>query len=143
MPDRPPPLELSRYCIPWTPFRGALEEAAVMLVSTAGVHHKDQPPFDLEGDNTFRTIPGDACAADLRLADAHFDHRGTDQDLNIVFPVDRLAELARERRIGAVADRHFSMGFSQQLRAIREETIPHLVREVSRARPDAVLLTGG
>jgi hypothetical protein len=38
---------------------------------------------------------------------------------------------------------HFSMGFSQALRDLRETTVPQLARAVSAARPDAVLLTGG
>jgi hypothetical protein len=136
-------IEMSRYCVPFTPFRGPLEEASVMLVSTAGVHHKDDPPFDTDGDTSFRTIPGDAGAADLRVADMHYDHDCVDQDINCVFPVDRLHELAEEHRIRAVAAQHFSLGFTQALRQLRDDTIPKLVREVERVRPDAVLLTGG
>lgn len=136
-------IEMSRYCVPFTPFRGALEEASVMLVSTAGVHHKDDPPFDTDGDNSFRAISGDARAADLRVADTHYDHGCIDRDVNCVFPIDRLYELAEERRIRAVAEKHFSLGFTQALRQLRDDTIPKLVREVEIVRPDAVLLTGG
>jgi len=136
-------IEMSRYCVPFTPFRGALEEASVMLVSTAGVHHKDDPPFDTDGDTSFRAISGDARAADLRVADTHYDHGCIDRDVNCVFPIDRLYELAEERRIRAVAEKHFSLGFTQALRQLRDDTIPKLVREVEIVRPDAVLLTGG
>lgn len=136
-------IEMSRYCVPFTPFRGPLEEASVMLVSTAGVHHMDDPPFDTEGDTSFRAIPGDATAANLRVADTHYDHGCIDRDVNCVFPVDRLYDLAEERRIRAVAEKHFSLGFTQALRQLRDDTIPKLVREVERIRPDAVLLTGG
>ena len=114
-----------------------------MLVSTAGVHHADDPPFDTEGDTSYRVIPGDARAEDLRVADTHYDHDCIDHDVNCVFPVDRLYELAEERRIRAVADKHLSLGFTQALRQLRDETIPRVVREVERSRPDAVLLTGG
>lgn len=136
-------IEMSRYCVPFTPFRGPLEEASVMLVSTAGVHHMDDPPFETDGDTSFRVIPGDARAADLRVADTHYDHGCVDQDINCVFPIDRLYELAEERRIRAVAEKHFSLGFTQALRQLREETIPRLVHEIELVRPDAVLLTGG
>jgi hypothetical protein len=136
-------IEMSRYCIPYTPFRGPLEDSTIMLVSTAGVHHKDDPPFISDGDTSFRTIPADARSGDLRVADTHYDHAGVDADLNCVFPIDRLYELAEERRIRAVAEQHFSLGFSQALRELRDDTIPKLVREVERLRPDAVLLTGG
>ncbi len=137
------PLELSRYCIPFTPFRKKLEECSICLVTTAAVRHKEDKPFQLEGDTSFRIIPSDATAADLAYDDTHYDHACVDQDLNCVFPIDRLTELAREQRIGGLAEKHFSLGFSQALRELRETTIPALAREVDKVRPDAVLLTGG
>jgi D-proline reductase (dithiol) PrdB len=137
------PLELSRYCVPFTPFRGKLEETTICLVSTAAVRQKDDPPFQVEGDATWRVISGDAEAKDLRYDDAHYDHACVDRDLNCVFPIDRLRELARERRVGGLTERHFSLGYSQALRELREKTIPALVREIDRERPGAVLLTGG
>src|SRR5512133_3274636 len=139
----PRPLELSRYCVPFTPFRGRLEDASVCLVSTAAVRGKDDRPFDTEGDATWRVIPGEADAKDLRYDDAHYDHACVDRDLNCVFPIARLRERAAEHRIGALAARHFSLGYSQALRELREKTIPALGREVDRERPGAVLLTGG
>lgn len=137
------PLEMSRYCIPFTPFKGRLEEAFIALVSTAGVHHKDDPPFQVDGDTSFRIIPGEAPGADLRIADTHYDHSCVEKDINCVFPIDRLSELMEERRIGGLSARHFSMGFSQALRELRDTTIPQLVREIDKDRPSAVLLTGG
>jgi hypothetical protein len=139
----PKPLELSRYCVPFTPFRAKIEEAAICLVSTAGVRTKDAPPFDTEGDTSWRAIPGDTEARDLRYDDAHYDHACVDRDLNCVFPIDRVRELAAEGRVGRLTARHFSLGYSQALRELREKTIPGLVREVDRERPGAVLLTGG
>lgn len=138
-----PTIEMSRYCVPFTPFKGRLEEATIALVTTAAVHHADDPPFELDGDLSFRVIPGAATAAELRIADSHYDHGCVDQDLNCVFPIDRLSELAREQRIGGVGEKHFSLGFTQALRQLRDDTIPVLVEEVRKTRPDAVLLTGG
>ncbi|MBX5484043.1 MAG: hypothetical protein IRZ16_19640 [Myxococcaceae bacterium] len=137
------PLELSRYCVPFTPFTRKLEEASVCLVTTAAVREKNDRPFQVDGDTTFRTISAEATTADLTYDDTHYDHACVDRDLNCVFPIDRLSELAREGRIAAIASRHFSMGFSQALRELREKTIPALVREVDAVRPDVVLLTGG
>ena len=137
------PLELSRYCVPFTPFRGKLEEAHVCLVSTTGVREKKDRPFQLEGDVTYRVISGEAAGADLAYDDSHYDHACADQDINCIFPIDRLRELVVEKRIGGLTERHFALGFSQALREMREKTIPALAREVDRARPDVVLLTGG
>jgi hypothetical protein len=137
------PLELSRYCIPYTPFTRRLEEVTICLVSTAGVREKIDRPFQLEGDSSFRVIDGSKSSAELAYDDDHYDHACVDQDLNCIFPLDRLNELVREGRIGGASAKHFSMGFSQALRELRQTTIPALVREVERLRPDAVLLTGG
>lgn len=137
------PLELSRYCVPFTPFKRKLEESLVCLVSTAGVRAKSDKPYELEGDNSFRRIDGSLSASELAVDDSHYDHGCIDKDVNCVFPIDRLRSLAREGRIGGLTEEHFSMGFSQALRELRETTIPQLARAVSGARPDAVLLTGG
>ncbi len=137
------PLELSRYCVPYTPFQGRLEDVEVCLVSTAAVRTKDDAPFDVDGDTTWRVIPGESEAKDLRYDDAHYDHACVDRDMNCVFPIDRVRELAREGRVAGLTARHFSLGYSQALRELRERTIPALVREVDRERPGAVLLTGG
>lgn len=134
---------MSRYCIPYTPFVKPLATARICLVTTAGVFHPSDRPFDPEGDNGFRVIPGDAAAADLRYADSHYPHDCVDADLNCVFPVDRLRELAAEGVIGGLAASHFSMGFTQQMAEIRRTTIPTLARAVDKVRPDAVILTGG
>ena len=139
----PRPLELSRYCVPFTPFQGKLEDVSVCIVSTAAVRTKDDRPFDTEGDTSWRVIPGEAGAKDLRYDDTHYDHACVDRDMNCVFPIDRVRELAAERRIGGLTARHFSLGYSQALRDLRERTIPTLVREIDRERPGAVLLTGG
>ena len=90
----PKPLELSRYCVPFTPFQGKLEDASICIVSTAAVRHKDDKPFDTEGDITWRVIGTDAEAKDLRYDDSHYDHACVDRDLNCVFPIDRVRELA-------------------------------------------------
>jgi D-proline reductase (dithiol) PrdB len=137
------PLELSRYCVPFTPFKKRLEDTIVCLVSTAGVRRKDDRPFVVEGDTTFRTIVGTSAAEELAVDDSHYDHGCIDQDVNCVFPIDRLRSLAKEGRISGLTDQHFAMGFSQNLKEVRDTTVPQIARAVVAARPDAVLLTGG
>ncbi len=136
-------LELSRYCVPFTPFKGKLEDAEICLVTTAAVRQADDRPFDTEGDTSWRVISSEANASELRYDDTHYDHGCVDRDLNCVFPIDRVRELAIERRLGGLTARHFSLGFTQALRELRDRTIPALIREIDRERPGAVLLTGG
>ena len=137
------PLELSRYCVPFTPFHGRLEDVTVCLVTTAAVRGKDDVPFQTEGDTSWRVVPAEAQAQDLRYDDTHYDHACVDRDMNCVFPIDRVRDLGREGRVGGLTARHFSLGYSQALRELRATTIPALVREIDRERPGAVLLTGG
>jgi D-proline reductase (dithiol) PrdB len=138
-----PPIELSRYCVPFSPFRGKVEEATVALVSTAGVRLASDPPFDLDGDTSYRVIPGTAKGSELKYDDEHYDHACVDRDINCVFPIDRLRELAEEKRIGGLAEKHFSMGFTMAIRRMWEETVPRIVAELDVVHPDLVVLTGG
>jgi D-proline reductase (dithiol) PrdB len=133
--------ELSRHCIPWTPFKGNLADATVCIVSSAGVRKKADPPFDTDGDSTFRTIEGSG--SDLAYDDTHYDHACADRDINCIFPIDRLSELKAEGIIKGPTAKHFSYGFSTKLRELRDEMFPKLLKEVESVRPDIVLLTGG
>ena len=137
-------MPMSRRCIPYTPRTRELRETTFALVSTAGVHLRAQEPFDQDGDNSWRLIPGDVAAADLIVTHAHFDHRHADRDINCVFPIDRLRELAAGGVIGGVGDRHLGfMGYTQRLRDLYERAAPEMARLIERSRADAVLLTAG
>ena len=97
--------------IPWTPVTIALQDAKVALVTTAGVHHKDQHPFNMRdpnGDPTFRVIDSTKPVTDLMITHDYYDHSDADKDINIVFPLERLKEFEHEGRIGRVAKKHYS-----------------------------------
>jgi D-proline reductase (dithiol) PrdB len=140
--------QIARRCIPFTPFEGELAKASVALVTAAGVHRRDQPAFNIAdelGDLSFRTIGGDTAAADLMVTHHHYDHTDADRDVNVVFPLDALRDLARDGVIGAVAPEHVGfMGYTMQLRRMYEETAPEIAERVEReSRPDVVVLSGG
>ena len=86
-------MAMSKRCIPYTPRFRELKESAFALVSTAGIHLRDQEPYNIEGDNSWRLIPGDVEASQLMVTHEHYDHTDADQDINCVFPIDRLREL--------------------------------------------------
>jgi len=78
---------------PWTPFTKPVAQCRVALITTAGVHRTEDPPFSMEdkhGDPTYRLIPRDVSPRDLCITHDYYDHRNADKDLNIVFPLDRL-----------------------------------------------------
>ncbi len=87
-----------------------LAERRVAIVSTAGLHRRGDRPFTFDAGDGYRIIPGDVVANDLVMThiSTNFDRSGFQQDWNIVFPVDRLRELARDGIIGSVAEYHYS-----------------------------------
>lgn len=87
-----------------------LDRRRVAIVSTAGLHRRDDRPFTLDPGDYYRIIPGDIQANDLVMShvSTNFDRSGFQQDWNVVFPIDRLRELAQEGTIGSVADFHYS-----------------------------------
>ena len=137
------PVKMSRKCIPYTPFRKELREATLAIVSVAGVYLKSQDPFNLEDDVSYRIIPGDANAAEMAIAHEHYDHSDADRDPNIMFPLERARELAAEGFIGGVNDKHFSLGYAQDLRTIYERVAPEIAEMLYQSSTDVVALTAG
>jgi D-proline reductase (dithiol) PrdB len=137
-------MAMSRRCIPYTPNRRSLAETTIGLVTTAGVHLRDQEPFNPEGEKDFRVIPGDVDSAQLMITHPYYDHADADRDVNCVFPIDRLRELAAEGIIAGVGNINVGfMGTSPRLREVYEETAPAIADRVERSKADAVVLTAG
>ena len=63
--------DMSRRCVPYTPVTRKLSEMTIAIVSTAGVHLKEQEPFNTQGDDTWRVLPGDVSVADLMITQRH------------------------------------------------------------------------
>jgi D-proline reductase (dithiol) PrdB len=139
---------LSRKCVPFTPFDRDLAKSVVALVTAGGVHLTDQEPFNIAdelGDLSYRVIPPDVESSDLMVTHHHYDHSDADQDINVVFPIDVLRDLETEGFIGGVAKKHIGyMGYTMQLKAMYEGTAPAIANEIDKgSRADLVVLTGG
>jgi len=130
--------ELSRKAVPYTPVDKPLSELTVALVSSAGVHRKADQPFSPEGDDRYYVFPGDTLTSELMVTHGHYDHSDADQDINCVFPLDRLRELATESFIKGVSNKHVGfMGFTQKLAVMYEQTAPGIAQEIERSQADA------
>ena len=94
---------------PWVP-GPAVERSRVAIISTAGLHRRDDRPYS-SGAADYRIIPGETAAADVVMShvSSNFDRSGFQQDINVVFPIDRLRELAARDAIGSVAGYHYSV----------------------------------
>jgi D-proline reductase (dithiol) PrdB len=135
--------------IPWTPATKALKRSTIAVVTTAGVHHKDQKPFDMkdrEGDPSYRTIDSGRPLTDLMITHDYYDHADADRDINIVFPVERLKEFEKEGFVGHVAGRHYSfMGHitGRHIPTLINTHAPEVARKLINDDVDIVLLTPG
>jgi D-proline reductase (dithiol) PrdB len=135
--------------IPWTPLRKPLAECTVALISSAGIALKTDRPFDREGerqnpwwgDPSYRIIPAGATEQDVRLYHMHIDPHYAEQDLNCLFPLQRLSELAELGEIGRSAARHYSMmGYLLKPDQFLAEAAPSIVAGLAADKVDAVIL---
>lgn len=137
-------MPMSKRCIPYTPRNRELKDSVFALISTAGVHLREQEPYNIEGDNSWRLIPGESESSQLMITHSHYDHHDADQDINCVFPLDRLRDLASQGIIGGVGDKHLGfMGFTQNFRELYEKTAPEMAKVILRSKADGVILTAG
>ena len=110
-----------------------LSQRRVAIVSSAGLVRRGENPFRGR-DADYRAIPSDTRPEDLLIShiSINFDRTGFQEDWNVVFPLDRLRDLAREGTIGSVADTHYSfMGATDpvQMEANASEVAGRLKRD--------------
>ena len=117
-----------------------LTKRRVALITTAGLHRLGDVPFGV-GAADYRIIPADIPANELVMShiSTNFDRSGFQQDWNVVFPLDRLWELAEEKVIGSVAGYHYSfMGATDPVKM--ESAARNLAKILKNDMVDAVLL---
>jgi D-proline reductase (dithiol) PrdB len=134
------------HAVSWTPLGMELPDARVAFVTTAGVHPRAEEPFDdeaLEGDPSFRIIPGDVASQELMVTHNHYDHSDADKDINCLFPLDRLRELTSEGIVGELSDEFYGfMGFNPQPDRIIANA-EEVASSLTSAEVDVVLLSPG
>jgi D-proline reductase (dithiol) PrdB len=129
--------------VPWTIPPANLSEARLALVTTAGLHLRGDTNFTT-GEATFRVIPGDVNTADLvqTQSSANFDRAAAQQDLNVVFPLERFREMVAAGRIGSLATNHYSLnGALTKWDRLLNETAPALAQRLLEDGVQVVFLT--
>ncbi|MBI5586793.1 MAG: hypothetical protein HY889_00325 [Deltaproteobacteria bacterium] len=135
--------------VPWTPFTKGLSSSKVAIVTTAGVHLKNQKPFDMldkMGDPTYRELPASARREEYTITHDYYDHADADRDLNIVFPIDRLREMAEAGEIGGLSETNYGfMGHidGPYIDTLIRKTAPEVARKLKKDGVDVALLTPG
>lgn len=117
-----------------------LAERRVAIISTAGLHRRGDRAFDRD-DGSYRVIPAETPASDLVMShvSVNFDRTGFQQDHNVVFPIDRLRELAADGTVGSMASVHYSFMGAFPVDAARPHA-EHLAGLLKADKVDAALL---
>ena len=128
----------------WTPVTKELKDMKIALATAAGVHHKEQKRFNLAGDFTWREVKNEWKSSDLMVSHGGYDNGDVNKDINCMFPIDRLNELAAEGFIGSVAETHAGfMGGGGNQEKFKNETGPAIAAMLKEEGVDAVILTAG
>ena len=111
-----------------------LSECRLTLVSSSGTHLRSEPPLDVchpFGDFRFKRVPSAATPDELTIHQLKYPHDDADLDLNVIFPAERLQELAAKGVLGGLTEHFFSfIGYNMDP--------PRFERTVARGIADAV-----
>ena len=144
------PDEDFRGPIPWTPLSRSLKQATLSLVTSAGISLKTDPPFDMErekreairGDRSFREIPRETTEKEIDVNHLHINTSYIKQDINVILPLQRMAEFEQEGLIGRLAPTAYSFyGFQWQNTDFLNEAIAPISKKMKQEGVEAVLLT--
>jgi D-proline reductase (dithiol) PrdB len=88
----------------------ALQHRRIAILSSAALIPRGDSPFAF-GSAEVRLISREVSPNDLLISHVsiNFDRTGFQRDVNVVFPLDRLRELADEGVIGGVADTQYTV----------------------------------
>jgi D-proline reductase (dithiol) PrdB len=132
---------------PFTPLSKPLDRCCLALVTTGGIHSKDQKPFDMSdknGDPSYREIPSDIDLGQLAITHDYYNHADASADPNLVLPVEPLHELLRQGLIGSIGPRFFGfMGhiLGEHLQTLTQRNAPEVAEALRDDGVDAAFLT--
>lgn len=128
---------------PLTRLQKPLNECRVSMLTSGGISQCSMPGFDPNARNDHRldTVPQDASSSDFDINDSYYNHRDADEDLNCVFPIDRLRELADAGVIGSIAPRFWSgfMGRIYNRTKVLTESAPAFVKKLKEDAVDILV----
>jgi D-proline reductase (dithiol) PrdB len=80
------------------------------MVSSAALIHRGDKTFPI-GSSEARAMPGSWDTGDILMSHVsiNFDRAGFQRDINVVYPIDRLRDLASAGVIGGVVDTHYTV----------------------------------
>ncbi len=130
--------------IPLAQLKKPLDQVRLTFVSSAGVQPKGTMPFDVVhpvGDYSFRRVPSSAKVNDLEIHQIKYPTNGAARDLNVIFPIERLQELAAEGAIDALTPNFFSfIGYQMDPPTFERTLAEDIASAVIADGADAALL---
>ena len=137
-----PPMPVATLGSPaFQPIGKPLERCTVMLLNSAGVHFRHDPPFKPVNDLSFRRLAEVADPTLLRPSHPSPIRRPGRIDVNVVYPYERLRELADLGVIAAATAWHLSMlGAVKMLVALVEDVGPAIAHDARAAGADLLFL---
>jgi hypothetical protein len=117
-----------------------LADATIKLVASAGVHYKNEPPFEHINDLTYRLLPQQADPKLLRPSHPSSIRQPGLEDINrLPLPADRGA--GPQGFVSAPTANHVSMqGAIKRLITLASDPAPAMAQTALDERADAVLL---
>jgi len=144
------PAEDFKGPIPFAPLSTPLAEATVAMVTSAGISSESDPPFDMAreikdplwGDPSYRCLPAATTADEIDVNHLHINTDYIKQDINVILPLQRLAELVVAGEVGAAAPTAYSFyGFQWERESFLEKSIAPMIDRMKAEAVDGVLLT--
>lgn len=133
---RPDPIPLAKLTKP-------LSECRFSFVSTSGVQPKNTMPFDTVhpvGDYTFRRVPSDSKVEDLEIHQLKYPTSGANEDLNVIFPIERMRDLVQEKFIGGLTDNFYTfIGYNMDPGRLESTLAEDIANAIAEEKPDGVI----
>ncbi|MDB4895231.1 MAG: hypothetical protein JWN15_1493 [Firmicutes bacterium] len=132
--------------VPWAPWHTPVSSAKVALVSTGGVYLKKglHQAFETEnpyGDASFREFPSVVVNDDLDIAETAANSRYAREDINVIFPLERLYQLVDSGYVGSVAPFAYSfMGQITRPTSLLANYAPSVAYRMKRMGADVALV---
>ncbi|WP_019416146.1 glycine/sarcosine/betaine reductase selenoprotein B family protein [Paenisporosarcina sp. TG20] len=121
-----------------------LSESKLSFVSTSGVQPVGTMPFDTVhpiGDYTYREVPSNLKPHELEIHQLKYPTVGANQDINVIFPIERLQELAQEGVIGGLTDNFYSfIGYNMDPDKLEQKLAEDIADAVVKSGADIALL---
>jgi D-proline reductase (dithiol) PrdB len=132
-----------RDYVPLAPVRKPLSECTLAFISTSGTQLKGTLPFDTVhpvGDYTFRRVPSSSPAENLEIHQLKYPTTGANRDINVIFPIERLRELADEGVIGGLTENFYTfIGYNMDPERLERTLAEEIAAAVAEEGADIAL----